>query len=68
MNYNFVRDELYQFVYNNKQINLSQKQKGMGYLLIGVYKKQILEYISLKISIEEIKEKFLKEIVILIRK
>jgi hypothetical protein len=47
---------------------LSQKQKGMGYLLIGVYKKQILEYISLKISIEEIKEKFLKEIVILIRK
>ena len=68
MDYYFIRSELYQFVYNNKQINLSQKQKTMNYLLTGIYKKQILEYISLNISIDEIKEKFLNDIVINIKK
>lgn len=68
MDYNFVRSELFQFVYNNKQINLTQKGKGMNYLLIGIYKKQILEYISLNLSLEEIKDKFLKEVIIIIRK
>lgn len=67
MDYYSVRSELFQFVYNNKQINIHQKQKVMNYLLIGIYKKQILEYMSLNISIEEIKDKFLNDIVIKIK-
>lgn len=67
MDYIFVRSELFQFLDNNKQINLTQKQKGMNYLLIGIYKKQILEYISLNLSLDEIKEKFLQEIIMTIK-
>jgi hypothetical protein len=68
MDYKSVRSELFQFIYNNKEINLSQKQQAMNYLLIGIYKTQILEYMLLNISIEEIKKKFLNEIVIKIKK
>ncbi len=68
MDYNFVRSKLFQFVYDNKQINLTQKQKGMTNLMIGIYKPQILEYISLNLSIEEIEDKFLQEVIMIIRK
>ena len=69
MDYYFVRSELFKIVYNNKQINLSQKQKAMNYLLIEVYKKQILEYLSINnICIEEIKDNFLNDVIINIKK
>jgi|688.fasta_scaffold1395947_1 hypothetical protein len=69
MDYYFVRRELFKFVYNNKEINLSQKQQAMNYLLIGIYKNKILEYLSINnICIEEIKDKFLNDVIIKIKK
>ena len=67
MDYYIVRSELSEFVYNNQQINLTQKQKGMNYLLIGIYKPQILEYILSGLTLEEIKEIFLKEVIMNIK-
>jgi hypothetical protein len=68
MNYEFVRNELFQCVYNDKNINLTQKQRAMNYLLIGIYKNKILEYISLTIDMEKIKNMFYEDIVTKITK
>ncbi len=61
--YKFIRTELTVFICNHKEINLDQKSKGVTYLLIGVYKKQILEYISLNFTLDKIKQEILKDIV-----
>ena len=63
MEYSLIRSELFEFIYNNKHISLEKKRKILNYLLIGVYKKQIIEYMSLNISVEELKDKFWNNIV-----
>jgi hypothetical protein len=63
MEYSLIRSELFEFIYNNKHISLEKKRKILNYLSIGIYKKQIIEYMSLNISVEELKDKFWNNIV-----
>lgn len=68
MEYENVKNELFQFVCDNKEFNLTQKQKTMEHLLIGIYKKEIIKYIESGYDINTIKEKFSYEIVKNIKK
>ena len=59
MNYYLIRSELLQYIYNCKELNVHKKQKVMTNLMVGVYKTQIMEYISLQLEMKKIKEDFL---------
>lgn len=67
MDYLTMCHELVQYIFNNKTINLSQKQRAINFLLIGIYKIQILELIEKYDNLDTIKEKFLEEIIINIK-
>lgn len=62
--YSFVRSELCDFIYNNDTLSLTQKQKTMNCLLIGLYKTQILHYIDTSSSLEQVKQTFFNEIIL----
>jgi len=67
MDYSVVRFELSQFIFNNNELKISQKQRAMNYLLIGIYKPAIMEMINEGMDMDKIKQTFLENIVLKIK-
>jgi len=67
LDYSIVRFELSQFIYNNNDITITQKQRAMYFLLIGIYKTAIMEMINSGLDIDKIKQNFLETIVLKIK-
>ncbi len=63
MEYSVVRSELAQFIYDHSDITLYQKGRAYNYLLVGLYKTLILDYISKYDDIETIQFVFLNDVI-----
>jgi len=63
MEHAYVRNQIYQYIYNDKYLNVRKKIIAMNNLQIGIYKKQIMNFISLHSNINDIINAFVKEVV-----